>query len=143
VRSGSIRQRGSVMIHWADSFPYPPHLQTMHHDPLTRYEIAISGTSRHAFYHLPGGAPPDNGWPLVIALHGGGSTPRGMLHFTRLIDAADRHRFAVLFPAGSGPSPEFLTWNAGRCCGHAARRQVDDVGFLDALLDDALSRWPL
>src|SRR5690606_9365848 len=30
-----------------------------------------------------------------------------------------------------------------RCCGHAARRQVDDVGFLDALLDDALSRWPL
>jgi polyhydroxybutyrate depolymerase len=113
----------------------------MHHDSLTRYELDVQGMARHAFYHLPPGEAPAGGWPLVVALHGGGSTPRGMLHFTQLTREADRHGFIVLMPAGTGPSQEFLTWNAGRCCGHAARRQTDDIAFLATLLDDALARW--
>lgn len=65
------------------------------------------------------------------------------MHFSQLLRASDEYGFATLLPAGTGPSDEFLTWNAGRCCGHAARRQVDDVGFLRRLLDDALGRWPI
>jgi polyhydroxybutyrate depolymerase len=113
----------------------------MHHDSFTRYELDVLGATRHSFFHIPPGEPPGEGWPLVLALHGGGSTPRGMLHFTQLTRAADECGFMILFPAGTGPSDEFLTWNAGRCCGHAARRQVDDISFIATLLDDALSRW--
>jgi polyhydroxybutyrate depolymerase len=34
-------------------------------------------------------------------------------------------------------------WNAGRCCGRAARTGIDDVGFLTALLDELESRYPI
>ncbi|MGI9458144.1 MAG: alpha/beta hydrolase family esterase [Aeoliella sp.] len=76
------------------------------------------------------------GGALVLAFHGGGSTPLDMARFSGLTEAADRHGFAVVFPAGSGPSPEYLTWNAGSCCGHAARHNVDDVAFIELLLDE-------
>lgn len=108
-----------------------------------RYELSFDNLPRYSYAYIPADSAPDDGWPLVIALHGGGSTPESMQHFSQLIPAADRHQFALLLPAGTGPNAEFLTWNAGRCCGHAARRQVDDVGFLNHLLDDALARWPI
>lgn len=108
-----------------------------------RYELDHDGLSRYAYWHLPPGEPPTDGWPLVVALHGGGSTPLGMMHFSQILRASDEYGFATLLPAGTGPSDEFRTWNAGRCCGHAARWQVDDVGFLQRLLDDALGRWAI
>jgi polyhydroxybutyrate depolymerase len=44
--------------------------------------------------------------------------------------AADRHGFVVVYPDGIK-----RTWNAGFCCGAAVARNVDDVGFLTALID--------
>lgn len=117
-----------------------PQVPTLRPD---RYELDHDGVLRHAYSHLPPGEPPAEGWPLVVALHGGGSTPLGMMHFSEILRASDAYGFVVVLPAGTGPSAEFLTWNAGRCCGHAARRQVDDMGFLRRLLDDALTRWTI
>ncbi|MEN9643843.1 MAG: hypothetical protein RL238_512 [Actinomycetota bacterium] len=31
------------------------------------------------------------------------------------------------------------TWNAGGCCGAAARKDVDDVAFIDALIDEMMA----
>jgi polyhydroxybutyrate depolymerase len=45
---------------------------------------------------------------------------------------ADEEGFVVVYPDGTGPVP---TWNAGECCGFAAREDVDDVGFVVALID--------
>ncbi len=105
-----------------------------------RYEFDQDGLSRYAYFHLPSRPQPVEGWPLVLALHGGGSTPLGMMHFSQILRASDDYGFAVVLPAGTGPSEEFLTWNAGRCCGHAARRQVDDVAFLRHVVEDACDR---
>jgi polyhydroxybutyrate depolymerase len=44
--------------------------------------------------------------------------------------------FLAVYPSGTGQNPNFLTWNAGNCCGYAAQENVDDVGFIRALLDD-------
>lgn len=105
---------------------------------LQRLELQVDGTQRYYLLHVPAGEPAsaEGRWPVVLAFHGGGSTPLDMARFCGLMDTAARHRFAVVFPAGSGPSPEYLTWNAGICCGHASRREVDDVAFAQAVLDD-------
>jgi polyhydroxybutyrate depolymerase len=44
----------------------------------------------------------------------------------------DRERFVTVYPDGTG---KVRTWNGGACCGSAAADDVDDVGFVSALLD--------
>ena len=53
---------------------------------------------------------------------------------------ADRDGFVVVYPNGTGRGTRALTWNAGGCCGAAARNNVDDVGFIRAVLDDLATR---
>ena len=83
---------------------------------LERVELGGQDTGRYYYAHVPQG----EALPLVLAFHGGGSTPLDMARFCHLVELAQHHRFAVVFPSGSGPSPEYLTWNAGICCGHAS-----------------------
>ncbi|MCB9611537.1 MAG: prolyl oligopeptidase family serine peptidase [Sandaracinus sp.] len=45
---------------------------------------------------------------------------------------AEREGFVVVYPDGTGTIP---TWNAGGCCGSAVRDDVNDVGFVAAILD--------
>ena len=106
---------------------------------LQRYELEGEALARYFYAYVPAG----DSLPLVLAFHGGGSTPLDMARFCRLAEVAERHRFAVVFPSGSGPWPDYLTWNAGLCCGHAARRKTDDVGFVGRLLDHLLDRFSL
>lgn len=68
--------------------------------------------------------------PLVIVLHGGfgtGSQAEKSYHWD---DEATAQGFVVAYPDGVRRS-----WNAGgTCCGPAFKDNVDDVGFLDALI---------
>lgn len=106
---------------------------------LERIELDGDDAGRYYYAYVPQG----EALPLVLAFHGGGSTPLDMARFCHLAEVAQRHQFAVVFPSGSGPSPEYLTWNAGICCGHASRRDVDDVGFAGRLLEHLIARYPL
>jgi polyhydroxybutyrate depolymerase len=50
----------------------------------------------------------------------------------------------VVYPHGTGVLPNrLLTFNGGGCCGYAADRNVDDVGFTMATLDDLARRTPI
>ena len=55
---------------------------------------------------------------------------------------ADAAGFIAVYPAGTGGLPRtLLTWNTGTdCCGFALEQDVDDVGFLVAVVDDLDSR---
>jgi polyhydroxybutyrate depolymerase len=53
---------------------------------------------------------------------------------TNLIALADKEGFVVVFPEGKGTLARF--WNAGQCCGSAARGGVPDIAFLDQLVDE-------
>jgi polyhydroxybutyrate depolymerase len=66
---------------------------------------------------------------LVVVLHGGLGLPRGIALMTGFDAAAAREGFVAAYPAGLG-----RTWNAGACCGQAARDGVDDVGFVSELI---------
>jgi polyhydroxybutyrate depolymerase len=83
-----------------------------------------------------------NGAPLILALHGGGGDPDQFASASGFARAATRAGFAVAFPAGSGRRGDrLLTWNGGYCCGYAARKGVDDSGFLEAVIKDAVDRF--
>jgi polyhydroxybutyrate depolymerase len=79
--------------------------------------------------------------PLILALHGGGGSPAQFARDSGLTQAALAAGYAIVFPEGSarrsvGPR----VWNAGYCCGHARAVGIDDMGFLDAVIADAVRR---
>lgn len=80
--------------------------------------------------------------PLLLVLHGGGGTNRGMLWLTnkKFNQLADRDGFFVVYPQGVDKS-----WNDGRPnkISGAHRKDIDDIGFLRALIEYLLSEYPL
>jgi polyhydroxybutyrate depolymerase len=82
------------------------------------------------------------GAPLIVALHGGGGSARGFARNIGLAGPAMAAGYAVIFPDGTGSWGRH-TFNAGFCCGSAARGGVDDLGFLDRAIADAKTRFAL
>jgi polyhydroxybutyrate depolymerase len=73
--------------------------------------------------------------PLVLVLHGGGSNADQAARMTGMNETADNAPFIAVFPEGTARRERRrLTWNAGNCCGYAYANQVDDVGFIRALI---------
>ena len=106
--------------------------------------LLFQGQLRSYRLHVPDAGTPGAALPLVMALHGGGGNARNMERMSGLSSIADREGFAVVYPNGSGRLRHaLLTWNAGNCCGRALDEQVDDVGFLNAVLDDVIRRQPV
>jgi polyhydroxybutyrate depolymerase len=68
--------------------------------------------------------------PLIIVLGGVGNSAESMVEATQFDRQAIDGGFVVAYADGIGQ-----TWNAGYCCGTAARDDVDDVSFLVAVMD--------
>ncbi|MBS1196469.1 MAG: hypothetical protein H6R18_254 [Proteobacteria bacterium] len=82
--------------------------------------------------------------PLVMVLHGGGGNAENAARMSGMSAIADREGFLVVYPNGSGKLRNaLLTWNAGNCCGKAFEEQVDDVGFLNSVIDHVAQRHPV
>jgi polyhydroxybutyrate depolymerase len=56
-------------------------------------------------------------------------------------EVADQNGFIVVYPNGTSLLSEdiLLTWNGGTCCGYAQEKNVDDVGFVRAIVPDLQS----
>lgn len=82
--------------------------------------------------------------PLVLVLHGGGGNADNAEAMTGFTRKAKKEGFIVVYPEGTGRGRnKRLTWNAGHCCGHAMNNKVDDVGFINALIDQVIERYPV
>jgi polyhydroxybutyrate depolymerase len=101
-----------------------------------RRSLACGERTRTYLIHVPPSFDPAQPVPVVLVFHGGGTNARTMVRFCGLNETADRYGFLAVYPSGTGRNPNLLTWNAGNCCGDALRDNVDDVGFVAALLDD-------
>lgn len=98
-------------------------------------------TRSYQVYVPPGLAQPS---PVLLVFHGGGGSAEQATRGAFTPEAADAAGFVAVYPEGIGPTRlgrHFGTWNAGRCCGAAAREGVDDVAFAAQLLD-RLARDP-
>ena len=94
--------------------------------------------------HLPVDYDSNAEYPLVIAMHGGFGNAVNIENQSQLSVKADDENFIVVYPEGvKGGVLNIRTWNAGWCCGHASSTNVDDVGFIDVLLDSLIARYPI
>lgn len=104
-----------------------------------RFTIEAGGRERSYIVHVPKSARAAPA--LILNFHGGGGEAMAHQKYVRMDALAEREGFIAVYPFGSGRLKEkLLTWNAGTCCGSAARENVDDVGFVAALLDDLAAR---
>lgn len=109
--------------------------QTLVHDGMER-SYAVR-TPRDL---APGGAR----LPLVLVLHGGGGNAANAEDMTGFTEKARKEGFIVVYPEGSSRfRGKLLTWNAGHCCGYAMQRRVNDVAFINALLDRLIQDYPV
>jgi polyhydroxybutyrate depolymerase len=75
--------------------------------------------------------------PVVLSFHGGGGNAENAMRVSNFNSLADQKGFIVVYPNGNGRlKDKLLTWNGGACCGYAATNNIDDVGFVRALIKD-------
>jgi polyhydroxybutyrate depolymerase len=90
------------------------------------------GGARTALVHHPATARP--GAPLVVVLHGSRGTGAQARADFGWDAVADREGFVVAYPDGTGKS-----WNGGGCCRPASVDRVDDVGYLEQLVEQIVA----
>jgi polyhydroxybutyrate depolymerase len=96
-------------------------------DGTTVHTMAFGGLERTYRVHKPAGLAAAA--PLVVMLHGGfgdGEQAENSYGWDQLADSA---KFVVAYPYGVGS-----TWNGHGCCGKAALENIDDVGFITAMV---------
>lgn len=102
--------------------------------------MMADGIQRSYVVHIPTGFNRAQPTALVLAFHGIGLDAEEMMRISKLNDQADVSGFIVVYPEGSGTT---RSWNGGHCCGSAAAGNVDDVGFVRALLDELSDSLPV
>ena len=94
--------------------------------------LSHGGLIRNYHVHVPAAYDSTNATPVVFAFHGGFGSSDNIEQQSGLSIVADEENFIIVYPNGTGTIP---TWNGGECCGYAAREGIDDVGFVDKVLD--------
>ncbi len=93
--------------------------------------VPHDGLVRTVLLHVPQDYDPGAGTMLVLNFHGFSSADWQESLLTHMNAAADERNFIVAYPQGVATS-----WNAGDCCGTAWLDAVDDIGFVQAALDE-------
>lgn len=98
----------------------------------TTYVMSLSyaGVSRDYHVFVPSKVPAGPR-PVLVGLHGYTSDANYFETTSRLDNTAGRNGIFVVYPQGLNDS-----WNAGTCCGQSSADNVDDVGFIAAVIHD-------
>ena len=102
-------------------------------------EMRVDGDVRSYLLHVPPHPPRRFGfaeeYPLMIVLHGSGASGQTIRQMSNLDSLADAAGAVVVYPDATRNWLGLQSgWNAGACCGAAVRNEVNDVGFLRALI---------
>jgi polyhydroxybutyrate depolymerase len=102
--------------------------------------ILFEGRWRTYLTHLPTGYNTSGKYPLVLAFHGGSPLGYQSIQFqSKLTQKSDSAGFIVVYPEGVKVAGN-RTWNAGGCCAPATTLNINDVGFVNALLNNLISK---
>lgn len=103
-----------------------------------RGSIKLKSGLRTYLLHLPNGYSQKKKYPLLIALHGRLGDGKGMARLTHFNQVADSKKFIVVYPDGFQKS-----WADGRGTTPADKRNLDDVGFIKAMIDKLLTDFSI
>lgn len=95
----------------------------------TAHSLSVGGLDRAYRLYVPDGVATPA--PLVIMLHGGFGSGQQAERSYGWDELADGAKFVVAYPDGVGRA-----WNVNGCCGRPARENIDDVGFISAVVGD-------
>jgi polyhydroxybutyrate depolymerase len=95
----------------------------------TTKTLTVDGIERTFLVHAPPGYDGATRMPVVFDFHGLGTQNTLQKQISRWDDVGDAQGFITVYPQGVGNS-----WNAGGCCGDSQEQQVDDVGFVRAII---------
>ena len=108
--------------------------------------MMFGGQERHYIIDKPNGMKVGQKLPVIISLHGGGGNGEISSKMTGFSEKAKSGGAIVVYPSGSGRfarMAKLKTWNADHCCGYAMKHQVDDVGFMRALITRLVKDYPI
>lgn len=92
--------------------------------------IQHAGGSRSYILHVPPSYTGRTRVPLVIEMHGSGQNAMAQSTVTFWNRKADTEGFIVIYPNALN-----ARWNAGTCCSPSMEQNVDDVGFMRAVVE--------
>lgn len=133
-----LAQRSASAIPKTDS----PSTQPITAPGTYRFTLQHGGLNRAYLVHVPRGYVPTKPTPVVFAFHGGGGNMNMQADTNyNIVGKSDSAGYIAVFPNGYSrlPSGYLATWNAGNCCAGARDRNVDDVGFVRAIVKQLLT----
>ena len=112
-------------------------------------EVQSEGSGRIYLLHAPDDYDGIAARPLMVVLHGGGGSAEFAQRVHGWCDLSQREGCLVVFPEASCEDPTRIAgvrenpriWNDGSRRSAVARRNVDDIGYLTAVLDDVQDRF--
>jgi polyhydroxybutyrate depolymerase len=107
--------------------------------------VFFDGAYRHYALHFPPQYDGSTPLPLVICLHGGFGSGLQFEEQSTLSEKSDEAGFVAVYPNGTGYllAPNLRFWNAGNCCGYAEEQNIDDVGFIEAMIDALVADYAI
>ena len=104
-------------------------------------KLTHDGLERSYILYVPSSINWSQPVPLVFVFHGGTGNAESAIRMSGFNNVADQNGFLVAYPNGTSrvSSDILLTWNGGDCCGYAQQKNVDDVGFVRAIVTDLQS----
>jgi polyhydroxybutyrate depolymerase len=120
--------------------PTPTALTSLPVGEITR-ALTHDGRGRSYTLYTPASVNWNQPVPIVFAFHGGAGNAESAIRMSGFNEVADQNGFIAVYPDGTGrlSDEKLLTWNGGTCCGYAQKENVDDVGFVRAMLTDLQS----
>jgi polyhydroxybutyrate depolymerase len=129
-----------VLLRFAPVTALPAPLAPGDHNLTVKH----GGHERSAVVHVPRHAVEKSALPVVLNFHGGGGHGANQKEYSLLDQLADRENFVAVYPNGNGRfQNRLLTWNAGTCCAYSAVNNIDDVGFVRALVTQLAEKVPI
>lgn len=102
------------------------------------YDMTVDGRARRIFVNVPDAVFAGGKMPLIVALHGTGSSPEGMVAAANLYRLSATAGAVVVAPQALGAA-----FNDGSGRGGPAADGVDDVRFIEAAIEEVRSHAPI
>ena len=95
------------------------------------HDMTVDGRARRIYVNMPDAVFTGDKMPLIVALHGTGSSPEGMVTAANLYRLSETAGAVVVAPQALGAA-----FNDGSGRGGPAAEGVDDVRFIEAAIEE-------